>query len=71
MGRFSESNEGVGSPFAGRFVGVDPQARIPSATMVKSFQWARTREDFDHRSDDRFQSSLVADNVHSVGHGGV
>ena len=34
--------------------------------MGKSFQWPRTREDFDHRSDDGFQSSLVADNVRSL-----
>ena len=70
VGRFGGSNEVVGSPFAGSFVRVDPQARI-STTMGKSFQWPRTRENFDRRSDGRFQSSSVAGNVHPAGHGGV
>ena len=70
VGRFGCSNEVVGSPFAGRFVRVDPQARI-SITMVKSFQSPRTRENFDRRSDGRFQSSSVAGNVHPAGNGGV
>ena len=39
---------------------------LKQGLMGKSFQWPRTRENFVHRSDDGFQSSLIASNVRPV-----